>query len=94
MRYTFDFFCGTSTSEALYALRAHANARVVCVDRDHDLQYVVDNGYIPSKYLGRYLHIHADVLDLTIDGIWKAVVERWPTAAWEEVQGGLGAGSN
>ena len=82
---TFDFFSGTSTSAALYALRVPANACVVCVDRDHNLDNVVDNGYIPSKYLSRYLHIHADVMDLTIDGIWEAVVERWPTAAWEEV---------
>ena len=57
----------------------------MCVDRDHDLQWVVDQGYLPSKYLDRYLHIHADVLDLTVDDIWAAVVERWPTAAWEEV---------
>ena len=69
IQYTFDFFSGTLTSAALYALRAHANARVVCVDRDHDLDYVVGNGYIPSKYLDRYLHIHSDVMDLTIDSI-------------------------
>jgi len=61
VRYVFDFFSGTSTSAALYALRAHANARVVCVDRDHDLNWVVGDGYIERKYLSRYLHIHKDV---------------------------------
>ena len=85
VQYTFDFFSGTSTSAALYALRVHSNARVVCVERDHDLHWVVEQGHLPSKYLDRYLHIQADVVDLTVDGIWAAVVERWPSAAWGEV---------
>ena len=58
---------------------------MVCVDRDHDLDWVVDQGYIQPKYLNRYLHIHADVMELSVEDIWAAVVEKWPTAAWEEV---------
>ena len=59
--YVLDLFSGTCTSAALYALRRHRHARVVCVDRDHTIEWVRRGGWIPERYLDRLLIINDDI---------------------------------
>ena len=61
--YILDFYAGTCTSVALYALRTHKYARVVCIDRDHSLEWV--RKHVPAKYLSRLLYIQEDVRALS-----------------------------
>jgi intergrase/recombinase len=70
--YVLDLFSGTCTSAALYALRRHPHARVVCVDRDHTLAWVRRSKRIPERYLERLLIINDDIRRLNKDKIMEA----------------------
>ena len=76
--YILDLYAGTCTSAALYALRTHKYARVVCVDRDHSLEWV--RKHVPAKYFRRLLYIQDDVRALDKNELMRRIKERWPTA--------------
>ena len=80
--YILDFYAGTCTSAALYALRTHKHARVVCIDRDHSLEWV--RKHVPAKYLSRLLYIQEDVRALSKQELMRRIKERWPTAEWSK----------
>ena len=75
-------YAGTCTSAALYALRTHKYARVVCVDRDHSLEWV--RKYVPAKYFRRLLYIQDDVHVLNKQELMRCIKECWLTAEWCE----------
>ena len=80
--YIMDFYAGTCTSAALYALRTHKYARVVCIDRDHSLEWV--RKHVPAKYFRRLLYIQDDMRMLDKNELMRRIKERWPTAEWCE----------
>ena len=82
--YVLDLFAGTCTSAALYALRRHPHARVVCVDRDRTLEWVRRSKLIPERYLDRLLIINDDIRRLDENIIMEHVRRRWPTARWHD----------
>ena len=79
--YVFDGFSGTCTSACLHALRTMRRVQVVCIDRDHSLDYI--RAFIPCKYWEKVLYIQDDITDLDSNKLLSRIQAVWPDAKWK-----------
>ena len=78
--YVLDGFSGTCTSACLHALKTIRNVRVVCIDKDHSLDYV--RSFIPSKYWDKVLYIQDDIRQLDKRKLLSKIQAVWPDSVW------------
>ena len=80
--YVLDGFSGTCTWACLHALRTMRRVRVVCIDRDHSLDYIC--AFIPRKYWEKVLYIQDDITNLDIHKLLSRIQAVWPDAKWKQ----------
>ena len=68
------------TSACLHALQTMRRVRVVCINRDHSLDYI--RTFILSKYWDKVLYIQDDIRQLNIHKLLSRIQDVWPDAVW------------